>query len=233
MRRISKVQATRLERSLARFGICAPILVDADGRIVHGNAVWEAAKRLGIETVPIVAITHLTPSQIRILRLALNRLAETGEWDEEALRIELVELVELGEDLVDTGFELAELDGLLLDEELPTSTQEAPLRLAAKAVSRPGDLWALGSHRLVQGDARDVEAHSRLFGPGETAGIVLTDVPFNVPNRGHVTRRPHAEFAMAHGEMSADAFAAFNEAWFKAALKHLAEGGLLAPRVAS
>ena len=100
---------------------------------------------------------------------------------------------------------------------------------AATSTSRPGDLWAMGAHRLVQGDARDAGAYAALMGAGEQARLVLTDEPFNVPNAGHVTSGAHhREFAMAAGEMSRAEFSAFNQAWMAAALAHLVDGGLLA-----
>ena len=95
-------------------------------------------------------------------------------------------------------------------------------------MSRLGDVWILGHHRLIQGDARETASYDCLMGEGELASLVLTDEPFNVANVGHVTGNPdHREFAMAHGEMSREEFAAFNRAWMAAAAARLVEGGLL------
>ncbi len=88
VRRAMASQSARVELSLKRFGICVPILIDSEGRIVHGHVVWEAARRLGIETIPVIRMDHLNESERRALSIALNRLAETGDWDIEALKVE-------------------------------------------------------------------------------------------------------------------------------------------------
>ena len=126
---------------------------------------------------------------------------------------------------------MAKIDSLLLDDdeegegsELATSALPGPF-----ATSRLGDVWILGEHRLIQGDAREAAVYDRLIDGSEMASLVLTDEPFNVANVGHVTGNPdHREFAMAHGEMSRVEFAAFNRAWMSAILPHLVDGGLLA-----
>ena len=100
--------------------------------------------------------------------------------------------------------------------------------MAEAAVSRPGDLWLLGRHRLLQADARDPASYERLMLPGEQARLVLTDEPYNVPNVGHVTSQAHhREFAMAAGEMSREEFEAFNRAWMSSAALYLVDGGLI------
>ena len=207
---------------------------DPDRRRSHdhrGPRVWEAAKARGIAHVPCVVVDHLDPNDLRLLRIALNRLGETGAWSVEALRLEFEELTVLGSDLLDTGFDMAEIDTLLLEDddegdgsELATSSLPG-----AFATSRLGDVWSLGQHRLIQGDAREAAVYDRLLDGSELATLVLTDEPFNVANVGHVTGNPdHREFAMAHGEMSREEFAAFNRAWMSAVLPYLDDGGLLA-----
>jgi DNA modification methylase len=166
-----------------------------------------------------------------LLSITLNRLGETGQLDEEALRIEFAELIDLGEDVVVSGFEEAEIDFLLLDDESDDGVGEVDLALAAtdKAVSRPGDLWVLGRHRILQADARDPKSYERLMLSGEQARLVLTDEPYNVPNVGHVTSQAHhREFAMAAGEMNREEFAAFNRAWMSSAAFYVLDGGLIA-----
>jgi DNA modification methylase len=173
----------------------------------------------------------LSPTEQRLLSITLNRLGETGQWDEEALRIEFAELIDLGEDVVVSGFEEAEIDFLLLDDESDDGVGEVDLALAPtdKAVSRPGDLWVLGRHRLLQADARDPASYERLMLSGEQARLVLTDEPYNVPNVGHVTSQAHhREFAMAAGEMNREEFEAFNRAWMSSAAFYVLDGGLIA-----
>ena len=228
IRRRDAKQSARLIASLDRFGLCRPILISSDRTIVEGHGLWEAAKARGIEQVPCLVIDHLDPDELRLLRIALNRLGETGAWDVEALRVEFAELTVLGCDLVETGFEMAEIDALMLedgDEDESPSFGASPSP-ETRAVSRLGDVWILGDHRLIQGDAREARVYDRLMGPSEQASLVLTDEPFNVANVGHVTGNPnHREFAMAHGEMDRDEFADFNRAWMSvAATRNRARG---------
>lgn len=229
VRKKDAAQTARVKASIEKFGIVAPVLVDEEFRIVHGHAVYEAAREAGLPEVPVICITHLSQAERRLLSVALNRLSETGHWDEEVLRLELEELIDLGEEVVITGFEPAEIDALLLiddDVEEEEVTASAP---GSVSVSQPGDIWLLGRHRLLQGDARNPESYARLMQPGELARIVLTDVPFNVPVAGHVTSQAqHREFIMAAGEMSREEFAAFNRDWMMASAAHIVDGGLLA-----
>jgi DNA modification methylase len=228
VRRRDAVQAAKLKASLECYGVVRPILINAGREIIEGHGVLEAAKALGLEHVPCVVIDHLNPEQQHALRLALNRLGETGSWDFEELRLEFLELIDLGCDIIDTGFELAEADALLLDEE-EDAEEAVEVIPAGPLVSRAGDVWQLGRHRLLQGDARGPESYVQLMLPGEVARLVLTDVPYNVPIGGHVTSNAtHREFAMAAGEMSPGEFAAFLHDALGAALPHVADGGLLA-----
>ena len=178
-RRIRKkdvAQTARVRASIGQFGVVLPLIVDEHFRLVHGHTVHDAAVELGLPEMPVVVISHLSPAELRLLTIALNRLGGTGSWDDEVLREEMHELVELNEDLLVTGFDAAEIDALLytetfeevdpLDEVPPTS----PL-----AVSQPGDVWCLGPHRLLQGDAREEASYRTLFRDGELARLTLTD----------------------------------------------------------
>jgi DNA modification methylase len=231
-RRKEAAQARRLDRSIAKFGITAPISVDGEDRIVHGHGIWEAARRAGCSTVPVIRITHLSPVELRLLGIALNRLGETGAWDEAALRLEFEELIDLGEDVVLSGFEPPEVDFLLLGDNEAEAVEGGEGDIvpepSTESVSQSGDCWVLRRHRLFQGDAREPAVYQRLILEGEEIRIVLTDIPFNVPIADHVTGDPeHREFAMASGEMSREEFEAFIEAWIAACLPYLADGGLL------
>jgi DNA modification methylase len=231
VRRRDQTQNARIRESVKRLGICRPILVNGDFTIVEGHGIWEAAKDLGIAEVPCIVIDHLDSSEQRLLSLALNRIAETGEWHYDALQAEFEDLTALGEDLVLAGFEMAEIDALLLDEDVEAGDAESDVvpALGSAPVSRATDLWLLGEHRLLQGDARDLAAYAQILDEGELARLVLTDEPFNVPNVGHVTSSGHhREFAMANGEMSAEEFMAFNRSWMSAAAGRLVDGGLMA-----
>ena len=231
VRRAHAAQVARIRVSIEKFGVCQPILISKDRTIVHGHGVLEAARAAGLTEIPVIFVEHLSPAEQRLLSITLNRLGETGQWDEEALRIEFAELIDLGEDVVVSGFEEAEIDFLLLDEEESDdgAAERDPAPAATdKAVSEPGDLWVLGRHRLLQADARDPKSYEHLMLSGEQARLVLTDEPYNVPNVGHVTSQAHhREFAMAAGEMSREEFAAFNRAWMSSAAFYVIDGGLI------
>ena len=229
VRRSETAQVARIERSVKQFGVCIPVLIDRNRQIIHGHVVWQAAVRLGVEEIPTVKIDHLSKSAQRALAIALNRTAETGSWDIEALKIEFEELIELDEDVISTGFELAEIDALLIEDASAASADDSVPIVPQAPVSRPGDLWLCGEHRITQGDARDPTVYECLFAETPPARLVLTDPPFNVPVLGHCTSQAHhREFAMAHGELTRDEFAAFNREWIRSALPYLIDGGLLA-----
>src|SRR5208283_5818804 len=146
VRRRDERQRARIGASIDRFGICRPILFAADRTIMEGHGVWEAAKARGIAHVPCVVVDYLDPNDLRLLRIALNRLGETGAWSVEALRLEFEELTVLGSDLLDTGFEMAEIDTLLLEDDDEGDGPElaASALPGAFATSRLGDVWSLG-----------------------------------------------------------------------------------------
>jgi DNA modification methylase len=210
-------QLEKLAASIREFGFLIPILVDREGRIIAGHARAEAARLLGLAKVPTIAIHHLSDAQVRAFRIADNRLAELAEWDEQALAIELKALseLELSFDVEITGFELAEIDILIERAEPGGELDEADeipeLDEATPPVSQVGDLWLLAEHRLLCADALRPESYARLL-DGETAQMVFTDPPYNVPINGHVGgagKIKHAEFVMASGEMSEGEFTTF------------------------
>ncbi|WP_147652740.1 site-specific DNA-methyltransferase [Vulcaniibacterium gelatinicum] len=182
-RQHSDEQIAQIAASIAEFGFVNPILTGADGVLVAGHGRLAAARKLGLPTVPVVVLDHLTPTQRRALVLADNRLAELSTWDDVLLRIELEALQDEGFDLDLTGFDADALAELLADEEPQidgrTEDDAAP-DVPEEPVSRPGDVWRLGPHRLVCGDATTAEAYARLFPDGERADMVFTDPPYNV-----------------------------------------------------
>ena len=182
-RQHSEEQIARIAASIAEFGFVNPILTGADGVLVAGHGRLAAARKLGLTTVPVVVLDHLTPTQRRALVLADNRLAELATWDDALLRIELEALQDDGFDLDLTGFDADALAELLADEEpqIEGRTEDDAIpEMPEEPVSRPGDVWRLGPHRLVCGDATTAEAYARLFPDGERADMVFTDPPYNV-----------------------------------------------------
>ena len=214
----SKKQIKQIAQSIERFGFTNPVLISNENEIIAGHGRVEAAKLLGIESVLTLRLSHLTETQRRAYVIADNKLAQNAGWDRDVLAIELQALIDIEFDIELTGFSLAEVDILLDDakESSPGAPAEAedevpPLPDENSAVTRLGDIWSLGRHRLVCGDSRNVETVSTLMGD-ERADLIFTDPPYNVPIDGHVSglgQTRHREFAMAAGEMSSEAFTAF------------------------
>jgi DNA modification methylase len=212
----SRKQVRQIADSIERFGFTNPVLVSDDGEIIAGHGRVEAAKLLGLPTVPTLRLSHLTPEERRAYVLADNKLALNAGWDQDILAIELQALIDLNFDVTLTGFSLAEVDFTLdaardRDPEAPPGIEDEIPPIPAEAVSRMGDVWVLGRHRLICGDAREADHYRRLLGD-EQVDLVFTDPPYNVPIDGHVCgsgRIRHREFAMGVGEMSQDAFTGF------------------------
>ena len=212
----SKKQVRQIADSITRFGFTNPILIDDDDHILAGHGRIAAARLLGMENVPVVRLAGLSTQERRAYLLADNKLALNAGWDQELLAIEFQELIDAGFALEVTGFSLTEIDFTLeaarqarVENKDGKSDQIPPM--ADRAVSVPGDLWQLGRHRLLCGDARISEDYARLM-PGEEAGLVFTDPPYNVPIDGHVCglgRVRHREFAMGVGEMAEAGFIDF------------------------
>lgn len=210
----SPKQIQKIAASIKEFGFLAPILVAEDDAILAGHGRVEAARLLGLSHVPTVPVRHLTASRKRAFMLADNRLAELAGWDEELLGIELRELsaLEMDFELEITGFDTVDLDRL--DTPIAKATAQEtvpPLDRELRAVSAPGDLWRLGQHLLLCGNALDEQAYQQLMGE-ERAQMVFTDPPYNVKIDGHVCGLgsvKHHAFKMAAGEMSEGEFTRF------------------------
>jgi len=212
----SRRQIRQIADSLQEFGYTNPVLVDRNNTIIAGHGRVEAAKLLGMTKVPTIQLDHLTEDQVRAYVIADNKLAENAGWDKEILAIELEYLMTLEGtdfDVAVTGFEVPEID-LILDEFRGQSQPEdnfLPIDPGGKAVSKPGDLWLLGKHRILCGNALHEASYRELMG-SKRASAVFSDPPYNVRIDGHATGNGatrHREFAMASGEMSEVEFASF------------------------
>lgn len=212
----SKKQLKQLAASINEFGFTNPLLITLDGEIIAGHARWKAAGQAGLTEVPTIVINDLTPDQRRAYILADNKLALNAGWDTELLALELGELAELGLGEL-AGFSVSEIDLVLdgaraadADREEP-APEDAHEDLPERAVTRPGDLWQLGRHVLLCGDAREAADLERVTF-GEDMAAIFTDPPYNCKIDGHVCglgKVKHREFAMASSEMSEDEFKAF------------------------
>ena len=178
----SEEQVAQIAASIVEFGFTNPILAGSDGVIVAGHGRLAAAQKLGLDTVPVVVLDHLTPTQRRALIIADNRIAENAGWDDAMLRIELQSLQEDGFNLDITGFDADALAEIMAGEETTVDGQtddDAVPEVSATPISRPGDVWELGNHRLVCGDATDPKSYELLMADAQ-ANMVFTDPPYNV-----------------------------------------------------
>ena len=232
----SKKQIRQIAKSIERFGFNDPIVISDNFEVIAGHGRLEAAKLLGLKLIPTLRLSNLSPTDRRAYALAANRLAELSGWDREILAIELQGLEEVEFDEIEvTGFSLGEIDNIL-DEatekktEAPGPEDEVPAARSRDAVvSRMGDLWILGPHRLLCGDARNLADYDRVLS-GELANLVLTDPPFNVAIEGNVSglgRVRHENFAMASGEMSEAEFTAFLSSFLGCAKASAKDGAIL------
>ncbi|WP_349645090.1 ParB/Srx family N-terminal domain-containing protein [Bradyrhizobium sp. Leo121] len=229
----SKKQIAQIEKAIRRFGFTNPVLVDDRNGVIAGHGRLEAAKSIGLSEVPTVRLSDLTEADIRAYVIADNRLAENAGWDRNLLGLELKYLseLEIDFDVSITGFELPEIDILIGEAATTTDAGEAdepPLPAEGPAVTRPGDLWKIGAHRLICGDSTKLETYQALLGT-ERAQMVFSDPPYNVPIAGHVCglgEIQHREFAMASGEMSEAEFTAFLASVFRHLAAHSVDGAI-------
>lgn len=228
----SKKQIRQIANSIVRFGWTFPILIDEDGSILAGHGRYEAAILLGLTHAPVIVVSDLNETEKRALMLADNRLAESSSWDRKLLTAELTELAELlpeiGLDLDITGFESAEIDGLLADfanpDRDPADNSPSP---ETDPVSRPGDIWLLGEHRLRCGSAL-VPADYKTLMNRRRAALMITDPPYNVrikdiQGRG---KTKHREFLQASGELSPQEFQQFLQTALTHAAAYSSDGSL-------
>src|SRR5579875_134230 len=187
----SDEQVAQVAASIIEFGWTNPILAGADGVIIAGHARLAAARKLRMTEVPVIVLDHLTPTQRRALVLADNRLALNAGWHEEMLRVELASLEEDGFDLDLAGFTDEEIEELLRDPEETfegLTDDDAIPEESKRAVTMAGDVWLMGDHRLLCGDATNVDAIKTVLA-GALADMVFTDPPYNVDYEGKTARK--------------------------------------------
>jgi DNA modification methylase len=228
----SKKQIEEIVNSIRRFGWTYPILADEQGNILCGVGRWLAAEKLGLAKAPVIVLSNLGDTEKRALALADNKIAANAGWDRTILAAELGELadllpqIDLGIEI--TGFEAAEIDSLmgdLIDPEQDPA--DAIPEIEQIPISRTADLWLLGRHRLICGDACS-DADVRALMGRERADMVFTDPPFNLciattVGRGKIK---HREFASASGEMSPPQFTQFLIDWMMLAARYSNVGAL-------
>jgi ParB-like nuclease domain len=194
-----KEQIEKLKLAIERFGFLVPVLVDDRNRVIVGHARIEAAKALSLAEIPCIRIRHLSEAQRRAFAILDNRLAEDSAWDFQLLAKEFEFLQAEGIDLQTTGFEIPEFETIFAAADIaPKNTEDdnIPDLVPTRAVTKPNDLWTLGEHRLLCGDARRRESFAALLRGGRVQ-LVFVDPPFNMKIRGPVSgkgRIKHGEF---------------------------------------
>jgi DNA modification methylase len=230
----SQRQLRQIARSIEAFGFNVPILIDRDLKVIAGHGRVLACRLLGWSEAPTILLEHLSAEQARAFALADNRLTEISVWDDRLLAEQLKELAELELDfnLEATGFAMGEIDlrieGLSTAQPADDPADAVVAPSPGPAISRPGDLWLLGPHRLYCGSALDEQAYAALM-RDERAGMVFTDPPYNVRIEGNVSGLGairHRDFAMAAGEMSAAEFTGFLQQACALMARHSGDGAL-------
>jgi DNA modification methylase len=217
----SNKQVEQIAAAIRRFGWTYPILVDEHGDILCGAGRWLAAQKMGLKRAPVITLQHLSDTEKRALMLADNKIAANAGWDRKILAKELGELSdllpEINLDIEITGFSAAEIEPLLVDlVDGECDPADDALPLAKEAVSRKGDIWLLGDHRLICADACSRKAYRALM-TGCLASVAIPDQPYNdsiakIVGRG---KTKHREFAHASGELSPEQFVSFQRKWME------------------
>ena len=231
----SKKQIRQIAHSIKAFGFNVPVLVDAELKLIAGHGRLLACRELGITEVPTLRLDYLSPAQARAFMIADNRLTEIASWDDKLLAESLRDLSLLGLDfsIEAIGFEMAEIDLRIASlDEVPDPADDpadaVPELPARSPLSKRGDLWLLGPHRVLCGNALDPADFVTLMG-GERAAMAFIDPPYNVPIEGHASGLGaihHRPFPMASGEMDQAEFTAFLEQAFRNLAVCSVEGSL-------
>jgi DNA modification methylase len=228
----SRRQIRQIADSIRRFGFTNPVLIDHENTTLAGHGRVAAAQQLGMGEVPCIRIETMSAEEKRAYVIADNKIALNAGWDDEILAEELKALIasDIEFDVGLTGFSIAEIDNLIdgLVPEEPGNPADDHIPDDGPAVCRPGDIWALGPHRLICGNALDPDTVAALM-TGEQAQMVFTDPPYNVPIQGHVGGKgsiKHREFAMASGEMTKPEFTGFLRSAFNNLVSHSIDGSI-------
>ena len=229
----SEKQIHQIAASIKQFGFNNPVLIDDKKQIIAGHGRVAAAKELGMKDVPTVSLSHMSDAEKRAYILADNRLAELAGWDDEILSLELQHLLDVPDlnfDVEITGFNTSEIDIIIgsAEEPAPEDPDDHPEEYNGPAITKEGDVWILGDHRLICGDSLKPETYHALM-DGEKADMCFTDMPYNVKIDGHVGNSgkiQHREFAMASGEMSSGEFTDFILTACKNMIAHSKDGSV-------
>lgn len=227
----SPKQVKQIAASIKAFGYNVPILIDQHDNVIAGHGRLLACQHLGLIQVPTICLDNLSPQQVTAFRIADNRLTDTSVWDDRLLaeQLKVLSLSELDFSLEAIGFDVGEIDfriqGLASVHEDEDDTAELHV---GPAVTKPGDLWLLGPHRLLCGNALEPQSYESLM-QGKLADMVISDPPYNVKIDGHVGGKgkiKHREFSMASGEMTTAEFTQFLRTCFALVVQHSSNGSV-------
>lgn len=228
----SEAQVALIAGSIREYGFTNPVLVDGENGIIAGHGRVLAARLLGLATVPVIELAHLTEAQRRAYILADNKLAEQAGWDKALLALELGDLQDMAVDLGSLGFEPGELDALLRGGEADEREDDVPA-VPAIPVTRSGDLWVLGTHRLICGDATDAATVARVLDRVQPH-LMVTDPPYGVAYDPAWRNEVGAAKTKRTGKVMNDHRADWREAWalFPGDVAYVWHGALHATTVA-
>jgi DNA modification methylase len=218
--RLNDASVDSVVASLREFGFRQPVVLDEADVIIVGHTRYKAAKQLGMTEVPVHVARGLTPAQARAYRIADNQTATLSQWDDDKLALELVALQQDGFDLSLTGFPEDEVLKMLTAPEPIVGDPDAVPDPPAEPVTKPGDLWVLGRHRLLCGDATKAEDVARVLG-NAPADVLLTDPPYGVANEGKTAD----QLTIANDDLDPEAYRTFLVTALTAAGSHLRPGG--------
>lgn len=225
-------QLIKIQNSIEKFGFINPILVDEHNEIIAGHARLAAARLAHLPQVPVIHLEHLSTAQKKAYRIADNKLAELGTWSVENLQLEFQELEKLDLDfsLGITGFDMGDIDLILEGKEAKADPKanNIPFIPDNEVVTREGDIWILGEHRIICGNSLKKETLTALM-EDKKADMVFTDPPYNVKINGHVCGAgnvQHKEFKFASGEMTSEEFTRFLKTSFELLCMFSKDGSL-------
>jgi DNA modification methylase len=230
-RKHSQHQIRQIATSIKAFGFTNPVLIDQNDTVIAGHGRLAAAKLLSMDQVPTIRLEGLSEDQVRAYVIADNRLAEKAGWDKSILAIELQHLLTIDNDLdvTVTGFEVPEIDLILSQASVePDQDDVFDMGQTNRIVTHPGDLWRLGKHRVLCGNALVENSYKTLMA-SRHANLVFIDPPYNVPIEGNVSGHGsihHREFAMASGEMNEAEFVAFLSTTLRLLARHSTNGSI-------
>ena len=207
----SEAQVALIADSIREYGFTNPVLVDGENGIIAGHGRVMAARKLGLPQVPVIELAHLTEAQKRAYILADNKLAEQAGWDRELLALELGDLQDMAVDLTSLGFDAAELNALLRSGDADEREDDIPAVPVVPA-SQPGDLWLLGNHRLICGDATDAATVAKVLN-GVRPHLLVSDPPYGVEYDPAWRNQVGAAKTKRVGKVLNDHRADWREAW--------------------